>query len=117
MAELRKDRGGIIGPDISDTTNTTSEKSDIDLLSTEGKYLLLFKKSIFIFRQTYLPTSSIPTTIAWAFCKPEQIQPSLIFLCVSFVYGRRQLFKHILKSLIYCLIFSLNFFKPTSVIP
>ena len=67
-------------------TSTSSQKSDTDLLSTEGKYLLLLKKGFFISRQTYLPTSLVPTIPPWTFCKPEKIHPSLTILCVSFVY-------------------------------
>ena len=67
-------------------TSTPSQKSDTDLLSTEGKYLLLLKKGFSISRQTYLPTSLVPTKTPWTFCKPEKIQPPLTILYVSFVY-------------------------------
>ena len=67
-------------------TSTPSQKSDTDLLSTEGKYLLLLKKGFFISRQTYLLTSLVPPKTPWTFCKPEKIQLPLTILYVSFVY-------------------------------
>lgn len=59
-------------------------------------FAVVKKKGFFIVRQTYLPTSSVPTTITQAFHKLEQTQPLLLFPCVSFVSARKRLPRHFL---------------------
>ena len=84
--KMRDGRGWHLRVAFFYITSTSSQKSDTDLLSTEGKYLLLLKKGFFISRQTYLPTSLVPTTAPWTFCKPEKNSPfpyhSMCQLCI-----------------------------------
>lgn len=77
---------GIIGSHFSMQPTLLPRKRTSICSQLKANICCYKKKGFFIFRQTHLPASPVPTTTPSAFGKPEQIQPSLIFSCVGFVY-------------------------------